>query len=60
MKTLELKQMEVLEGGRDCARAEGAIAGAVSTGWILGPIGYSLAIAISVAYWTTQCGSSDY
>ena len=44
MKTLELKQMEVLEGGRDCARAEGAIAGAVSTGWILGPIGYSLAM----------------
>ena len=60
MKTLELNQMEDLIGSRDCAGAEGTVAGVAATAWILGPIGYSVALAIAVTYWTTQCGPSDY
>ncbi len=60
MKTLKLKEMELLDAGRDCAKAEGAVVGAAATSWVLGPIGFSIAVSFAFAYWMTQCGPSDY
>ncbi len=62
MKILELEQLEIIEGGAhaDCSEGEGAVAGAFAIGWVLGPIGYAIALAIAINYWTTKCGISDY
>ena len=60
MKELSLEQIEVLEAGRDCATAEGALVGAAVTGAFFGPIGFSVAVSFAFAHWMTQCGPSDY
>jgi len=61
MKILELKQMvEFVAGKTDCATAEGVVAGTALTAWILGPIGYSIALSLALTYWTENCGSADY
>jgi hypothetical protein len=60
MKELSIQKLEIVSGGRDCSDGEGAVAGALATGWVLGPIGWSIAIGIAGTYWMTQCGPSDY
>ena len=59
MKNLELNQMENLQGG-DCSDGEGAVAAAAGIGWVLGPIGWGLAMAAALTYWTHVCGPNDY
>jgi hypothetical protein len=60
MKKLEISQMENLQGARNCRQAEGVVAGALATSWVLGPLGFAVSFAIAGVYYLHQCGSSDY